>query len=258
MISCPKVSKTFLIGVGALVSTLIFAAPVAPEILHLAAIQSKAKLGLSNIPAYTCGETMERSSRAGNRPNFRVDDVLKLEVAEIGGKELFSKAGENNFNEDGLRQYASRGLVATGMFYHIAETIFGTPVARFQFVGRKRTKGKRSLQYDLTVSPLFASYRLAFNNHEANCGFRGSIWADEQSLDLIRLHIEATEVPPELLLRSAITEIDYTRAALDGKNYLIPSSAEIITVMTNGYESRNKISFSNCHKYGVESKLIFE
>jgi hypothetical protein len=258
MISCPQVSRTFLSGVAALVSTLVFAAPIAPEILHLAAIQSKAKLGLSSIPAYTCGETMERSSRASGRPNFRVDDVLKLEVAEIGGKELFSKAGESNFNDAGLRQYANRGLVATGMFYHIAETIFGTPVAHFQFAGRKRTNGHRSLQYDLTVSSLFASYRLGFNNHEANCGFRGSIWADEQSLDLIRLHIEATEVAPELRLRSAITEIDYTRTTLDGKTYLIPSSAQITTVMTNGDESRNKIRFSNCHKYGVESKLIFQ
>jgi hypothetical protein len=237
---------------------LIFAEPIAPEILHLAAIQNKAKLGLSAIPAYTCSETMQRANRANSRFNFRTDDVLQLEVAEIGGKELFSKAGEKEFKDEGLRQYAARGLVATGMFYHIAETIFGTPVAHFQFAGKKRTKGRRSLQYDLKVSPLFANYRLNFNNHEAQCGFRGSIWADEQSLDLIRLRIEATDVPPELMLRSAVTEIDYTRTALDGKSYLIPSSAEITTIFTSGYESRNQIRFSNCRKYGVESTLIFQ
>lgn len=258
MISCPEVSKTFFIGVTALFSTLILAEPIAPEILHLARIQSKAKVGLSSIPAYTCSEIMQRSNRANSRFGFHQDDELRLEVAEIGGKELFSKAGEKEFNDDGLRKYASRGLIATGMFYHIADTIFGSPVARFKYAGKKRLKSHKTLQYDLTVSPLFASYHLSFNNHDAQVGFRGSIWADEQSFDLIRLRIEATEVPPELLLRSAITEIDYSRASLDGKSYLIPSSAEITTVFVNGYESRNQIRFSNCHKYGVESTVIFE
>jgi hypothetical protein len=258
----PHVSRIFLIAAGiagvTLLSTFLAADPVAPEVLHLARIQSKAKLGLSSIPAYTCSEVMERSTRPSSRVLFHKDDVLRLEVAEIGGKELFSKPGEKNFNDDGLRKYANRGLIATGMFYHIAETVFATPVARFHFEGRKRVKGRHSLQYDLTVSSLFANYRLMFNNHEANCGFRGSFWADEESFDLLRLHIEATEVPPELLLRRATTEIDYARASLDGKSYLIPSSAEIVTVFLNGFESRNQIRFSNCHKYGVESTLIFQ
>jgi hypothetical protein len=183
---------------------------------------------------------------------------LKFEVAEIGGKELFSKPGEKNFGELALKEYSNRGLIATGMFFHLANTVFGSPVARFKYAGTKRIKGHKTLQYDLTVAPLFASYHLNFNNVEANCGFKGSIWADELSFDLVRMRIEATDVPREMLLREAITEIDYTRAALDGKSYLIPSSAEIVTVFVNGNESRNEIHFSNCHKYGVESNVIFQ
>jgi hypothetical protein len=99
---------------------------------------------------------------------------------------------------------------------------------------------------------------LNFNYHEARCGFRGSIWADETSFDLIRMSIEATDIPPELLLTKATTEIDYTRASLDGNSYLIPSSAEITTTFLNGSESRNQIRFSNCHKYGVESTVTFQ
>jgi hypothetical protein len=231
---------------------------VAPEILHLARIQSKAKLGLSGIPAYTCSEVMERSSKASSRSVFRKIDELKFEVAEIGGRELFSKAGEKSFNELNARQLSRQGLIATGMFYQMAKTVFGTPYPRFEFKGNKRTKGHKSLQYDLTVSPLFASYHLNFNNHDADCGFRGSIWADESSFDLIRLRIEATGIPPELQLFSAITEIDYARASLGGNSYLIPSSAEIDTIQYSGAENLNKIRFSNCHKYDVESIVTFQ
>jgi hypothetical protein len=72
------------------------------------------------------------------------------------------------------------------------------------------------------------------------------------------MRIEATDVPPEMLLREATTEIDYTRASLDGKSYLIPASAEIVTVFFNGNESRNQIHFSHCRKYGVESTVTFQ
>jgi len=254
----PFVGNTILSSALLLAATLSFADPVAPETLHLAAIQSKAKAGLSSIPAYTCSEEMERSMRPSTRVMFHKNDDVKLEVAEIGGRELFSRPGEKSFGELPTKELANHGLVVTGMFYHIAETVFGTPVARFKYAGTKRVKGHKSLQYDLTVSPLFASYRLNFNNHEAQCGFRGSFWADEVSFDLIRLHIEATDVPPELLLREATTEIDYARATLDGKSYLIPSSAEIVTTFINGGQSRSQIRFSNCHKYGVESTVTFQ
>lgn len=259
MISCLTMSRKTYISAALLLAAMPIAADsVAPEILRLVRIQNKAKISLSSIPAYTCSEAMERSIRSNRSYIFRKTDELKFEVAEIGGKELFSRPGEKSFSELAVQEYSRRGLIATGMFFHIADTVFGTPYARFNYVGTKRVRGHKTLQYDLTVAPLFASYHLNFNNHEANCGFKGSIWADETTFDLIRMRIEATDVPAEMLLRQATTEIDYTRAALDGKSYLIPSSAEIVTVFVNGNESRNQMHFSNCHKYGVESTVIFQ
>ncbi len=250
--------KAYLLSALLLVAAPIAADSVAPEILHLARIQSKAKLGLSSIPAYTCSEVMERSVRPSSRVMFRKSDELKFEVAEIGGRELFSRPGEKEFSELGIKEFSTRGLIATGMFYQMAQTVFGTPYAHFRFAGRKRVKGHRALQYDISASPLFANYRLNFNNHEAHCGFRGAIWADETSFDLIRMRIEATDVPSELQLYAATTEINYARASLDGNSYLIPASAEINTIFYSGAESRNEIRFSKCHKYGVESVVTFQ
>ena len=253
-----------LVGKTSLFIALILSAPaisgdsIPLETLHLAAIQSKAKLGLNGVPAYTCSEVIERSTRGSSRYPFHKNDELKFEVAEIGGRELFSKPGEKTFSDLALKELAARGLIATGMFAHLAETVFATPAAHFTYAGTKRVSGHKSLQYDIAVSPVFANYRLNFNYHEARCGFRGSIWADQTSFDLVRMQIEATDVPAELLLLAAKTEINYTRAALDGKSYLIPSSAEIVTIFINGNESRNQIRFSNCHKYGVESTVTFQ
>jgi hypothetical protein len=68
MISCLSVSgKTYYSALLLFAVFPIAADSVAPEILHLARIQSKAKLGLSSIPAYTCSEVMERSVRSNSR-----------------------------------------------------------------------------------------------------------------------------------------------------------------------------------------------
>jgi hypothetical protein len=232
--------------------------PIPPEILLLARIKSKAKQGLANVPAYACSETMERFSRNASRYNFRKIDEVHLEVAEIGGKELFAKEGSKTFDDRDLMRIVGSGLIATGMFYHMAKGLIDSPAPRFVFAGRKRVKGHMCAQYDFEVASLFAGYQLDFSGHKAMCGMKGSLWADEESYDLVRIRIEATGMTPAQRVRDAITVIDYSRAALDGQSFLIPTECQIVIVSITGQEEKNEIKFSKCHKYGVESVLTFQ
>jgi hypothetical protein len=248
---------------GAILVTLLLvpagaADPIAPEILLLARIKQKARQGLADVPAYACSETMERFSRTSNRYNFHKVDQVNLEVAEIGGKELFAKAGSRSFDDRDLMHLVGSGLIATGMFYHMAKNLLDSPAPRFQYAGRKKIRGHASVQYDFEVSAVFAGYQLDFNGYKANCGMKGSIWADENSYDLIRVRIEATDMLPQMRVKEAITEIDYGRAALDGQSFLIPTASDIVIISNTWREEKNQIRFSKCHKYGVESILTFQ
>jgi hypothetical protein len=239
-------------------SSLLAGDSLAPDVLLLARIKLKAKTALADVPAYACSETVLRSIRPVRRLSFQKLDELKLEVAEIGGRELFAKEGAKTFDERGLPEMIGRGLIATGMFYHLAGKIFTGHEARFQFAGKSKVKGHKAVRYDFAVSPLFAGYRLQFNGHTADCGFKGSFWADESTFDLIRVHIEATDVPADLRLVNATTEIDYNRASFSGKNYLIPASSQVDITFQSGEEHRDEIRFAKCHKYGAESTISFQ
>jgi hypothetical protein len=247
--------QRWVIVLAALLLPIGAADPIAPEVLLLARIKSKAKLGLANVPAYACSEIMERFTRSASRYNFHKIDQVNLEVAEIGGKELFAKPGSKTFDDRDLKEMVGTGLIATGMFYHIAKNLIESSAPRYHYAGRKKLRGHGSAQYDFEVSSLFAGYQLEFNRHRAMCGMRGSLWADEVSHDLIRIRIEATDIPLPMRVREAITEIDYSRAALDGQTFLIPTECRILIVTLTGQEERNEIRFSKCHKYGVESTL---
>ena len=64
--------------------------PPSAETLLLSRIREKIASNLASLPSYTCLETTERAERADHAPSFIVSDILQLEVAEIGGKELFA------------------------------------------------------------------------------------------------------------------------------------------------------------------------
>ena len=64
--------------------------PPSAETLLLSRIREKIASNLASLPSYTCLETTERAERADRAPSFLVSDILQLEVAEIGGKELFA------------------------------------------------------------------------------------------------------------------------------------------------------------------------
>jgi hypothetical protein len=242
----------------ALILAAGLADPIPPEVLTLARIKTKAKQGLANVPDYTCAETMERYTRSASRYNFRKVDQVNLEVAEIGGKELFAKSGSKTFDDQDLLHMIGSGLIATGMFFHMAKNLIDSPAPRFRYDGQKKVRGRNSSQYDFDVASLFAGYQLDFNGYKAMCGMKGSLWAAADSHDLMRIRIEATDIPVQLRVRQAVTEIDYSRAAVDGRSFLIPTECWILIVMTTGQEERNDVRFSKCHKYGVESTLTFQ
>ncbi len=228
------------------------------DVLELARIKDKIQLGLHSIPAYACTETITRSSLVNRRLFFQKLDEFKLEIAEIGDKELYAKSASSAFQDTPLGEMIGRGLISTGMFSRIAKVVFTDPGTHFTYAGEKRIKGRKAVQYNFTILPMFAKYRLSFSGHDADCGVRGSFWADAETLDLIRIHVEATEMPVVLRVRSAITDLNYNRAAIGGKSFLIPSSSEVLITMQNGEEDKNEVHFSNCRKYGVESTLSFQ
>ena len=103
------------------------------EFLLLANIKQKMRLNLRRVPNYTCLETIERSqryprslvvSRDGGPGPFRPLDILRLEVAEVEGKEFFARPGARNFEDTRPRVFARNGMIGNGVFTLLTRSIF--------------------------------------------------------------------------------------------------------------------------------------
>jgi hypothetical protein len=234
------------------------AQPLAPEILLLGRIKAKAAENLQRLPNYTCTQTIERSHRNGKSRKFEPLDTLRLEVALVEGKELFSWPGAGKFEEKGIGEIVGGGgAIGNGSFALHAKSIFLSRWPTFTYFGETSLNSRRAIRYDYRVPQMLSGYQIRVGPNHAFVEYHGSLWVDAVSLDLIRLEVHADNPPPNLNLAEASDAMEYQRARIGGGDFLLPQSSELVMIDLLGNASRNRTYFSGCRQYAGESKLSF-
>ncbi len=269
----------FLVALG--LAGLLGAQPVdVPyEAFALAQIKGRMQLSLQRIPDYACSQTIRRArltkkavarlekqlerERKRNE-NVKVafplesTDVIQVELAYVDGRELYSWPGAQTFEDRTLAEMVGFGNLSTGNFASTAHNLFDSAAARFEFVGRESLDGRELLRYDFRVGLFQSRFTLVdAAGRSADVPYAGSIWAEPETFDLIRVETRAEEIPPQLEIVAATTRIDYRRMPVGEGSFLLPAGAKETTVFRSGAESRNQTSFENCRRFGVTSEISF-
>lgn len=230
---------------------------LSPEVLLLARIKVHMEQSLKRLPNYTCVETVERSRRRAPARKFELVDALRLEVAMIGRKELYSWYGENQFQERDLIDMVGGGAIGNGDFALHAYSVFLSSAPSYTYAGEQMLEDRPAVRYDYRVPLLNSGYRIRVPPREARVGYRGSFWVDARTLDVLRLEVIADEIPEELGLREAHTTIEYARIPIGEQEFLLPRRSELRMIDLAGNESRNRVEFSQCRQFTGESHLSF-
>jgi hypothetical protein len=228
------------------------------ELLLLSRIKQRMAQNLSRMPDYTCLETIERSRSVPRTKAFKLVDTLRLEVAHVGNKELYSWPGAQRFEDRDAGEIVGAGLISSGDFALHAQSVFVGTAPMFTYRGEEDLQGRRALRYDYRIPYMWSGYRLRVAGSEGKVGSSGSFWADAETLDLIRLEVHADEIPPDLPVASAVTQIDYGRVRIGASDVLLPQRAEVVMTDTAGEQMRNRIEFTHCRQYQSEVVLSFE
>jgi hypothetical protein len=237
------------------------------DLVLLREIKSRMARNLTRVPNYTCLETIYRGTRASNKmviavPGkqvpFRRVDVLRLEVAEVDGDELYARAGEHNFEKKDIAEFGNGGLIGNGIFTLFAHNIFASTNPTYKYVGEEDLDGRKMIRFDFNVPQLISGYHVWTQFGGAIVGYHGSFWADPQTFDATRLTIVAEDIPPSIGLASAESRVDYAKVRIGESPVLLPQSGELRTAMVKGGDSRDEIAFTHCREYGVQSTIRFD
>jgi VWFA-related protein len=223
----------------------------------LAAIKAKMADNLSRLPNYTCLQTIERSHREARKKRFERQDLVRLEVALVGGRELFAWPGARRIDETDLGKLVQTGVFANGNFGTFARAIFLTNTAQFEYAGETQLDGRSATQFRYRVSSGASDYRIRVKQQEAAVGYHGDFWVDAQTLDLLRLEVKADDIPAVLNLGFADNAINYAHTGIGGGDFLLPETSEIVMQDLEGNEYRNRTLFGQCHQFAGESVLSF-
>ena len=81
---------------------------------------------------------------------------------------------------------------------------------------------------------------------------------DSQTYDVIRLELNADDIPPSVPISALTTSVNYGRTALISQlTVLLPQTADVRLVKNSGQISHDQVEFTHCRVFGAESTIDF-
>lgn len=232
---------------------------LAPEVLLLARLKSRMRQELAQMPNYTCVETIQRFHKsAGRNASLKPLDTIRLEVAAIGDREMYSWLGDRSFQKSDPSAFIGSGMIGSGMFASDLRSIFVTNQATIRYIAQDKLDGRRAAQYAFRIPVFLSGYTIEAGGAKGIAGMRGSFWVDSDSLDLLRVEIHAEDIPPDLPLREASSVVDYARVRVGDRDVLLPRTGTFEVVEFSGVQNRNVIEFTHCRSFRAESAIRFD
>jgi len=241
----------------AAIMLLCCAQAVVPD-ARLARIRAHMSRVLSSLPNYTCQQTVERSVQPAGKGRFRAVDTLRVEVSFVDGKELFAWPGAEKFGEQRLEEMVGGGgAIGTGAFAMHADFVFRGAAPVFTFRGEEQENGRKLLWYDFRVPLTSSRFFISSGKKQAVVPYRGAFRVDAGTVDLVRLSVEAEEIPPAIGVARSTSTVEYARRSIGASEFLLPVASELLMVDSGGSHNRNRTRFGACRQYSGSSAISF-
>jgi hypothetical protein len=223
----------------------------------LARIREAALDNLRRLPNFTCGETIERSSRTGGKGPFESVDRVRLEVGYIDGRELFGWPGGEKLAEQDLRRLV-HGNTTNGEYALLIRALFSRSGVVWGEMAPEDRNGRAAVRFDFRVPRKVSDFVVAAGVSYALLGYHGSLWADRDSLQVAEIRIAADDIPWTTAYTAISRALELRPAAIGTGQFVLPARAVFSATTANGVEYRNETEFHDCRQYLAESVIRFE
>ena len=230
-------------------------APSSGEMLQR--IREKMAEHLARLPNYTCRLTIERTVRLPTSRQFRPYDTLRMEVAYVGGKELYSWPGAGRFEDKRIDQLVEGGATSSGGFALHAWAIFRTSDPTFTRLENELRDGRATLRCDFEVPRDRSHFLIRSGKQSAVAGYHGSFWVNAKTLEPLRLEVSTDDIPPQLEVAQTTNIITYGPARIGEGDFVLPLSSELVMQEASGAVIRNHTRLDACRQYLGESVVSF-
>jgi len=232
--------------------------PTEEQLKIIEEVRENALAYTNNLPNFICLQVTRRLVQFRPDDNWQTQDVIQARLAYNEKKENYQLVSINDRITD--RPYESLGgATSTGEFGSLLHGIFREESqARFTWVGTGTLRGRPVYEYDYAVDKERSRWSIIWQKADMIVpAYRGHIWVDAEAKQVLRLTMEAVDIPREFPINEARTGLDYDYAKISGRPYLLPLLAQV-DMREGKISTRNEIQFRQYRRFTADTKLVFE
>jgi hypothetical protein len=244
--------------------------PPAPNAVEQAAIMEEVReiaLNYSKgLPNYLVTQVVRRyqANAPGARyarssePSWVQVDLLTLRLSYFDQKEEYKLIMHNNspttqdFKNVG-------GATSTGEFGSLLRDIFEPRThAHFAWDGWARLRDQLVMAFSYNVEQANSQWGIEYEKKDHIVpAYSGRILIDKDSHMVLRVTLNADNIPPTFPVKMATTVLDYDYIDISGHTFLLPLKSET-QMSADGILSRNDTEFRLYRKYSAESDVRYD
>lgn len=223
---------------------------------------------LDELPNFTVSTITHSFLSSTRPPSWKANGVVTAEVRYLDGGE-----SQHNVRIDGrpqpealyedeladrIRESGKAGSI--GEFGAVLSCIFSPyAMTNFHYLTMEHTGSHTALVYSLSIDHRNSCFGVLSGSQVAYPRWQGSIAVDKNSQDVIRLELEATDIPAEFPYDRAERRIEYGRVKIGSAYYQMPISAYWFGCYRATYDCwMNRIEFHDYGQFKTDSTIRFE
>jgi hypothetical protein len=208
-----------------------------------------------NLPNFICQEFMARFSQRGREQTPL--DVVSAEIIYSNGQESYRNVKiDDHATQKSLQEIG--GSWSTGEFASMLLDLFSPNTdAQFRSGGASTIAGLSAQVYDFQVRIENSHWQVQAGSQTLSPAYEGSVWIDPKTARVLRIEMQARDIPPDFPLSTIESAVDYSDVMIKGASFLLPVHAESLGCQRDTNQcDHNVIDFRNYHEFKVDVKIV--
>lgn len=243
----------------------VIAAPMAaPDAAQqkeiLAAITEKALNYSDTLPNFICLQVTQRYVDRSGSDHFAATDKIAERLSYFEHKEDYKVISVNDAPVTNRKHEQLGGATSSGEFGTMLREVFD-PQSQTEFQWERWGKLRDHIMhvYSFRVRLENSQYHITAEEvkRTVTVGYHGLIYADRDTRSVMRITMEADDIPADFPIRSASEILDYDTISISGEKFILPLKVEM--QMRDGKSAmKNEAAFRLYNKFGADTSITFD
>jgi hypothetical protein len=222
---------------------------------------------VKRLPDFICSQVTRRYVDPTGRESWLKQDEILERLSYSEQHEEYKVVMVNNRLMDIPHDKLGGSATSSGEFGSILKEIF-EPRSETTFGWERWTTLRKRLTYvfNYHVPQARSTYRITHfvtpNSSEGAQsvvpGYRGLVYVDKENFKVMKITLEAENLPPGFPIRQVNLSLDYGPARIGDSDYVLPLQAELRSSGDNRFQVKNDIEFRMYRKFGADTTIKFD